>query len=195
MKTGVARPLTLLLFLFAAGSSIAAAQQNAPPAAPAPPPLVLTSTAFADSTPLPTKFSCAAQPAAVSPPLQWSDVPKETVSFALMLHDLEPRPRKGVDDILHWMIYNIPGDARQLPEGVPSGAQLKDGSMQAKNNAGDPSYRGPCAGPGLAHHYTFELFALDQKLDVPPGAARSDVWKAMDGHIVGHAVLIGLFHR
>src|SRR5476651_2599712 len=93
---------SMVFLLTIIGGATAATAQNAPPAggAPAPPPLQLTSTAFADSTPLPQKYSCAAQPAAVSPPLQWSDVPKDTDGFVLIVHDMEPRPRKALDDIV-----------------------------------------------------------------------------------------------
>lgn len=198
MRRELVRPLTILTFVLVASTAIA--QQNPPAAsAPAPPPLKLTSPAFSDSTTLPAKYSCSTQPTNISPALQWSDVPKDTASFVLILHDMEPRPRKGIDDILHWMVWNIPGSTTQLPEGVPSGsAELADGSRQTNNqpgNNGNFGYRGPCAPPGIPHHYTFELFALDQKLSVPPEATRADIRKAMDGHILGHAVLVALFHR
>ena len=200
------RPLFALALLLAASVGIAAAQQTAPPArggtppaAPPAPPMRLTSSAFKDSTPIPIKFTCSAQPSAVSPALQWTDVPKQTVSFALILHDLEPRGRGGFADSLHWMLWNIPGSVTQLPEGVPASTELPDGtrqltSQQAGNNVG---YRGPCPPMNvpLPHHYVVELFALDVKLDLPATATRADVEKAIDGHIVGHAVLVGLFNR
>jgi Raf kinase inhibitor-like YbhB/YbcL family protein len=201
-----ARPLLALTLLFAAGVALAAAQQTAPqapggaaPAASPVPPMRLTSTAFKDSTPIPIKFTCSAQPSAVSPALQWTDVPKQTVTFALILHDLEPRGRGGFADSLHWMLWNIPASVTQLPEGVAASAELPDGTrqfitQQAGNNVG---YRGPCPPQGVAlpHHYVVDLFALDVKLDLPAAATRSDVEKAIDGHIVGHAVLVGLFNR
>lgn len=203
MRMGVTRTLATLAFVLIGGAAMAAAQQNPPgggqPAAPAAPPLKLTSTALTDSTPLPPKYSCDTKPANISPPLQWSDVPKDTASFVLILHDPEPRPRKGFDDILHWMMWNIPASATSLPEGVSgASAELPDGSKQTNGqpgNGGNFGYRGPCAGPGLSHHYTFELCAIDQKVDLPATATRADVTKAIDGHIVGHAMLVTLFHH
>lgn len=159
-------------------------------------PLKLTSPAFADSATIPAKYTCATRSGAVSPPLEWSGVPMGTVSLALIVHDLEPLPARGLDDVLHWMIWNMPPTARQLAENVPPTAQLPDGSRQLIDAGGrGTAFRGPCAPVGQPHHYVFELFALDRKLDVAAGAMRADVMKAMDGHVLGHAVLVGLFAR
>jgi Raf kinase inhibitor-like YbhB/YbcL family protein len=93
-------------------------------------------------------------------------------------------------------VFNIPGSARELPEGVPANAQMSDGAIQAKNRRGTVGYMGPGApAAGPDHHYTFELFALDTKLDLGADATRADVLKAIDGHIVGKGVLVGRFHR
>jgi Raf kinase inhibitor-like YbhB/YbcL family protein len=100
-----------------------------------------------------------------------------------------------VDDYLHWVMFNIPGTARELPEGVPAGAELPDGSIQAKNRGGN-KYIGPGApAVGPHHHYTFELFALDTKLDLGADATRADLLKAIDGHILHKAVVVGRFHQ
>ena len=94
------------------------------------------------------------------------------------------------------MIFNIPGTARELPEGVGAQAQLPDGSIQALNRGQKVGYMGMGArAPGPYHHYTYELFALDTKLSLGPDATQADVMKAMDGHIVAKAVLVGRFHR
>ncbi len=98
------------------------------------------------------------------------------------------------EDVLHWIIYNIPGTAAQLPEGVKDGPQA-DGTLPGKNVFGNTRYLGPCAPPGPPHHYLFELYVLDVKLDLAQGASRADLLKAMDGHIIGKGVLIGTFHR
>src|SRR5256885_4780222 len=96
-----------------------------------PPPMRLVSTDISDGKPIAGKFTCAAGPEAVSPAHQWMQPPRGTESFALIVHDMEPRPRKGVDDILHWMVWNMPASANQLPEGVsPATADLPDGSHQ-----------------------------------------------------------------
>src|ERR1700689_84733 len=153
----------ILFFLVSAlviliASSVAAAPQNAPAAgAPPggqrgaggpPPPMLLTSTDISDGKPLAAKYTCTAGADAVSPALQWMQAPRGTASFTLIVHDMEPRPRKGVDDILHWMVWNMPAGANSLPEGVSSaGADLPDGSHQTNGNAGQGGifgYRPPC---------------------------------------------------
>ena len=166
-----------------------------------PPPMRLVSADISDGKPIAGKFTCAAGPEAVSPALQWMQPPRGTESFALIVHDMEPRPRKGVDDILHWMVWNMPASANQLPEGVsPASADLPDGSHQTNGFAGQNGnfgYRPPCPPQDVpvAHHYAFEIFALDQKLDLPAAATRADLLKAMDGHIAGHAALVAPFNR
>jgi hypothetical protein len=135
----------------------------------------------------------------VSPPLTWSNVPDGIVSFVLIVHDPDAATGNGTDDILHWMLWNIPGEARSLPEGVAQGSQLPDGTRQI--SATGPYYRGPGApATGHAHHYIFELFALDTMLDVPavgasPAQTRAAVLGAMAGHVRGKAVYVGLYRR
>ena len=91
----------------------------------------------------------------------------------------------------------MPGTDRELPEGVPNTAQLADGSIQMKPAPnGKNGFMGPGApAAGPYHHYTFELFAIDTKLDLTADATRADVLKAMDGHIVAKAVMVSRFHR
>ena len=154
-----------------------------------------------DGSLLPQQFTCAAGTEAVSPPLHWMNAPRGTVSFALIVHDMEPRPQKKLDDILHWMVWNIPATATKFPQGIPSNtADLPDGSHQTNGNPGQggiTGYRPPCPpqnGP-LPHHYAFDMFALDTKVDLPETATRADVMKAMDGHILGHDSLVVPFNR
>ncbi len=206
-----------LFFLLSAAtvlvaSSLVAAAQNAPaavPAAPggqrpggaAPPPMKLMSTDVTDGKQLSAKNTCTAGADAISPALTWVQPPRGTASFTLIVHDMEPRPRKGVDDILHWMVWNMPAAANSLPAGVSSAsADLPDGSHQTNGNAGQGGnfgYRPPCPPQDVpvAHHYAFELYALDEKLDLPANATRADVMKAMEGHIAGHASLVAPFNR
>ena len=183
----------------AAGAAQAAAGGQRPAAAP--PPMILTSTDIYDGKPIAAKYTCTAGTDAVSPALQWTQAPRGTASFTLMVHDMEPRPRKGVDDILHWMVWNMPAGANSLPGGVsPASGDLPDGSHQTNGFAGQNGnfgYRPPCPPQDVpvAHHYAFELFALDEKLDLPANATRNDVLKAMDGHIAGHATIVAPFNR
>lgn len=159
--------------------------------------MTLASPSFADGARIPDKNAQAGRD--VSPALSWSEVPDSTASFVLIVHDLDAAIGSGTDDLLHWMVWNIPGAARSLAEGVPQGAQLADGSRQISGTG--PYYRGPAApASGPAHHYAFELYALDVMLDVPPvGAAppatRAAVIAAMAGHVRGKAVLVGSYRR
>ncbi|MGD0438237.1 MAG: YbhB/YbcL family Raf kinase inhibitor-like protein [Bryobacteraceae bacterium] len=172
-------------------AAISPSQTKAPPR----PGLTLTTTAFEDGGKIPAKFT-QSDPNAVSPKLDWTNVPPNTVSFALILHDPDVALQKKTDDVLHWMVFNIPGTATNLAEATPATAQLPDGTVQAKNLRGAVGYMGPGApAAGPDHHYTFELFALDIKLDLGPDATRADVLKAIDGHILGKGVLVGRFHR
>lgn len=171
------------------------AQQAAAPKAPPKPGLTITSTAFEDGGIIPAKYT-QADSNPVSPKLEWTNVPAGTVTFALILHDPDVALQKKTDDVLHWMIFNIPGTAHELPEAVPANAQTSDGAVQAKNLRGGVGFMGPGApAVGPYHHYTFELFALDTKLDLGADATRADVLKAIDGHILGKGVLVGRFHR
>jgi Raf kinase inhibitor-like YbhB/YbcL family protein len=168
------------------------------PAAPAPskPGLTLTSSAFDDGGIIPNKYTKAAPDGGVSPKLAWTNVPEGTVSFALILHDPDTSLQKTTNQVLHWMIFNIPGTVRELPEGVTAEAKLADGSIQALNRGKTVGYMGMGAGAaGPYHHYTFELFALDTKLSLEPDATQADVLKAVDGHILGKGILVGRFHR
>jgi Raf kinase inhibitor-like YbhB/YbcL family protein len=162
---------------------------------PAGPGMTLTSPAFADGAEVPAKFTQAEQNPP-SPKLEWTNVPAGAVTFALILHDPDVALQRKMDDVLHWAVFNIPGAARELPEGVPANAMLSDGTVQIKNLRGGVGYMGPGApAPGPHHHYTFELFALDSKLDLTADASRADLVKAMDGHILAKAVYVGRFHR
>jgi len=191
--------ITRILSLSVAALGVAAlpglAQQRGGGRGMAGPGMTLTTPAFSDGDEIPPKYT-QSSPNPISPKLEWSNVPANTAAFVLIMHDPDVALQKSLNDQLHWLIVNIPGDARELPEGVPPDAKRPDGSVQGKNGGGVIGYRGPGApAVGPHHHYTWELFALDAKLDVPDDATRADVLKAMDGHILGKAVLVGRFHR
>ena len=164
--------------------------------------LTLTIPGFPDGGQIPVKFSQAAAGVApgegTSPAMQWANVPVGTRSFVLNMHDMDLARNKTTEDQAHWVVWNIPASATGLPEGVPKGSQLADGSYQV--SATGPMYRGPGAGAnGPLHHYVFELYAVDTTLDVKPSAdafeTRANVIKAIQGHILGKAVYGGLFRR
>ena len=169
---------------------------------PAGPAMTMTVAGFADGGQFPVRFSQAAEGAApgegTSPAITWSNAPAGTQSFFLHMHDLDLARNRTTDDQPHWVLWNIPATATGLPEGVPKGNPRPDGSLQV--SATGPMYRGPGApATGTMHHYVFELFALDAKLDVQPTAdafeTRANVLKAIQGHILAKAVYGGLFRR
>jgi Raf kinase inhibitor-like YbhB/YbcL family protein len=192
------------LSLVSAVSAFAQAPAGAPPssAAPPPPAMVLTVQGFPDGGEIPVRFSQAAPGAApgegTSPAMSWTNVPAGTQSFVLNMRDLDVARNRTTEDQAHWVVWNIPATATSMPEGVPRGSQLADGSFQI--SATGPVYRGPGApATGPRHHYMFELYALDTKLDVAPTAdafeTRAKVMQAMQGHVLGKAVYGGLFRR
>ena len=167
-----------------------------------PAPMALTIPGFPDGGQIPVRFSQAAEGAApgegTSPAMSWANPPAGTQSFLLNMHDMDVVRNRTTDDQAHWVVWNIPATATGLPEGVPKGSQLSDGSYQI--SATGPVYRGPGApANGPFHHYVFEVFALDTKLDVQPTAdafeTRANVMKAAQGHILGKAMYVGLFKR
>ena len=190
-------PIQGLLIVIMATVGIAAeatAQTSAP--------FTLSTTAFTDGGEIPVRFSQAAEGAApgegTSPELTWENAPAGTRSFVLHMQDLDVARNRTTDTQVHWVVWNIPGTATGLPEGMPRGASLPDGSFQT--SATGPVYRGPGA-PATRppHHYLFELYALDTVLDVPPGEDafenRARVLEAMQGHVLGKAVYMGRFRR
>jgi Raf kinase inhibitor-like YbhB/YbcL family protein len=159
--------------------------------------LSLTTSAWTDGGMIPAKYTQAG--AQVSPPLAWSNVPDGVQSFVLIARDTDAAIGTGTDDILHWMVWNIPASARSLAEAMPQGHQLPDGTRQI--SASGPYYRGPGApASGPPHHYLFELYALDATIDVPavgqsPPLTRAAVEQAMAGKIRAKGSLVGLFKR
>jgi Raf kinase inhibitor-like YbhB/YbcL family protein len=188
--------LTTMLALAVTAAAQSPAAQGGGQPAPVPVLFSMTTTAFADGTDIPAKYTQAGNQ--TSPAIAWMNVPAGTVTFLLHMHDLEVSRNHTSDDQLHWIVWNIRASATGLPEGVPTGAQLQNGAFQL--SASGAVYRGPGApASGPRHHYTFELYALDTKIDVQPGTdafeTRTSIMKAIQGHILGKAVYMGLFHR
>src|SRR5215813_7443700 len=162
---------------------------------PAVPPILMTTTAFEDGGVIPAKF---VGQMGVSPEFKWSQIPPGTQSLVLLMHDPEPSLNKSLLDVTHWLVWNIPATSTGLSEGVMAAPELPDGTRQVSLRSN--GYMGPGApATGPMHHYTFELYALDTKLEVPPGtpaeaaATRAAIMKAMAGHVLGKAVYVGLF--
>jgi len=148
----------------------------------------LTSSVFAQGEPIPVKYTCDGED--VSPPLEWGDPPQGTESFALVNDD--PDAPVGTWD--HWILYNLPPEARSLPEAVPSDAELPDGSQHGQNSWRRLGYGGPCP-PSGTHRYFFKLYALDTSLDLASNANKKQLLQAMEGHVLAQAELMGVYSR
>ena len=151
--------------------------------------LQVTSTAFSPGGMIPKKSTCDG--ADVSPQLAWTDPPAGTESFALIADD----PDAPVGTWVHWLLYDLPASTRELAEGVPKQEQLPSGARQGRNDFGKIGYGGPCPPPGKPHRYLFKLYALDAKTNLKAGATKGDAERAMKGHVLGQAELMGRYSR
>jgi Raf kinase inhibitor-like YbhB/YbcL family protein len=149
----------------------------------------LTSPAFANGAVIPKEYTADGRD--ISPPLSWSEVPAGTKTFALLCED--PDAPRGL--WVHWVIFNIPASTQSLPPGVPPHDTLPDGSRQGRNDFGRIGYGGPSPPRGKPHRYFFRLYALDTAVGLPPGATRDMLLKAMHGHILDQAELMGTYGR
>jgi len=163
----------------------------------------VTSTAWADGAEVPMKYSGRGENKSPAFEFHWNlgtnpaSAPETLQTYAVIFHDLENSSNKTTADTLHWTAFNIPGTAKGLPEGLGPG-DLPDGTrngpgIAARGGANPGAYFGPGAGAGPIHHYVFEFYALDTKLDLPANTTRDELLKAMDGHVVGKAAWFGRF--
>ena len=150
--------------------------------------MVITSTAFENGESIPIKYSCDSQD--ISPELTWSGVPEGTQSFALILDD----PDAPGGTFTHWIIFNIPADMAGLVENVPKVA-VQDSIRQGANGFAAIGYGGPCPPPGPAHRYVFTLYALDTVLDDLGRPSKAELERAMAGHILAQAKLMGTYQK
>jgi len=127
----------------------------------------------------------------ISPELNWSDVPANTKSIALIFDD--PDSTEGL--LNHWIVFNVPPSVNQLPEDAVGRGVLPSGALQGKNGLKKIGYVGPCPPNEPVHHYVFTVYALDSLLDLDTGASKGEVVKAMQGHVLGHGHLTGVFQR
>jgi Raf kinase inhibitor-like YbhB/YbcL family protein len=149
----------------------------------------LTSLAFSHGGSIPQQFTCEGQN--ISPALFWSDAPKETKSFALILHDPDA-PRK--DGFVHWLVYNIPSNVNQIAENVPHNASIQGLGLQGRNDSDKVGYMGPCP-PSGTHRYFARLYALRAELQLGPNATYAEVIAAMQGKIIEEAELMGTYAK
>lgn len=148
----------------------------------------ITSSAFAEGGMIPAKYTCDG--ADISPPLQWDAVPEGTKTVALISDD----PDAPMGTWVHWVLFNLPPDVKELPENVPPDETLSNGATQGTSSFQKIGYGGPCP-PSGTHRYFFKLYALDADLDLDSSANKARLIKAMEGHIIGEGQLIGKYKR
>jgi len=152
-------------------------------------PFHVSTTAFQDGGLISKKFTCDGPD--ISPALVWTESPARTKSFALIMDD----PDAPAGTWIHWVLYDLPGDARKLEEGVAKDLQLPDGARQGRNDFGKIGYDGPCPPKGRPHRYFFKLYALDRKLKLKAGAKKAELERAIKGHILAEAEMVGRFQH
>ena len=148
----------------------------------------LISSAFKEGQPIPATYTCKG--VNISPPLEWSGVPKTAKTVAIIADD----PDAPGGTWVHWVLYNLPADNIGLVEMVPVTENLKAGGFQGKNDFGKIGYGGPCP-PSGTHRYFFKIYAIDAELPLKAGATKAEVEKAMEGHIVSQGQLMGTYGR
>jgi Raf kinase inhibitor-like YbhB/YbcL family protein len=187
MGTRLSGSLSFLLALVLLGSGAAYAQRPGGGGGGFKlPPLLMETSAFPDGGIVPQKY---AGMNGVQPAFKFSNAPEGTVTYAIILHDIDVAIGGGTDDVLHWIAWNIPASANGIPEG-----KLPEGSVTGKNMRGTNAYMGPGAPPGPRyHHYVFELYALNAKLDLPETASRAELLAAMKGKTVAKSAYVGRY--
>jgi len=151
--------------------------------------LELHSRDITEGQPIPDVFTCSGQN--ISPQLEWSGVPPDTKSFALICDD----PDAPTGTWVHWVVYNIPADSRKLDQAIFGVEVLKDGVRQGMNDFQQFGYGGPCPPSGKPHRYVFTLYALDAVLPLGGEVRKEDVVTAMQPHMLDKATLIGTYKR
>lgn len=191
----------LLTLAFGCGVTAPGPQAQTPPAPPPSSPagssvsesglpdLRLRSPAFAEGEAIPREYTCDGPDR--SPPLRWEPPPPGARSLVLIVDD----PDAPGGRFIHWVLYAIPPDRTELPEGIPQEPEVEGIGKQARNDFGRMGYGGPCPPPGSAHRYRFVLYALDIVPDLPPGASPAQVEQALQGHIQAVGRLTGRYGR
>ncbi len=148
----------------------------------------ITSPAFEEGGMIPKKYTCDGED--VSPPLVWTSVPIGTKSFALICDD----PDAPMGTWVHWVLFNLPADTKELSENIPPQKILENGAKQGTNDFRKIGYGGPCP-PSGTHRYYFKLYALDTEIDLEAGITKAQLLKAMEGHILAEGQLMGKYKR
>jgi Raf kinase inhibitor-like YbhB/YbcL family protein len=155
------------------------------------PSLDLKSGSFSGDS-IPNAYSCCNGQRDSSPALSWKAPLEGTQSLALIVIDKDS-PLGW--NFVHWVLYDLPADKRELPEAVAKQEQLPDGSRQGRNGFDKIGYVGPCPPGHSPHRYVFTLCALDTKLNLPAGASKKQVMNATKGHVLATGELIGKYRH
>jgi Raf kinase inhibitor-like YbhB/YbcL family protein len=150
--------------------------------------IAVTSAAFTEGGMIPKEYTCDGRD--ISPPLAWTGVPEGAKSLAIICDD----PDAPVGTWVHWVLFNIPATADELPQGIPGDKLLENGARHGINDFRKFGYGGPCP-PGGTHRYYFKLYALDTELAKEPGITKAELLKAMEGHILSEGQLMGRYAR
>ena len=148
----------------------------------------LTSSAFKDGAMIPARYTCDGKD--IYPPLNWSEFPEGTKSFALICDD----PDAPIGTWVHWVVYNIPDNVTAFPENVPPHKSVMGNILQGITDFRRIGYGGPCP-PRGTHRYYFKIYALDTMLNLPAGATKRELLRAMEGHILVEGQLMGRYGR
>jgi hypothetical protein len=148
----------------------------------------IKSSSFRQGDMIPAQYTCDGQN--ISPPLIWDGAPPETKSFALICDD----PDAPIGTWVHWVIFDIPAGVNSLPESVPGKEEVPGLGKNGKNSSHSYGYDGPCP-PSGTHRYYFKLYALDALLNLNAGLSKEDLLKAMKGHVLAEAQLMGRYKR
>ncbi len=148
---------------------------------------------FGDNQSIPVEFTCEGKN--ISPALRWSNPPKGTISFVLIVDDPDaPDPKAPKMTWVHWVAYDIPQTVRGISQNIPTTERLLNGGTSGFSDFGKYGYGGPCPPIG-EHRYFFKLYALKDLLGLPPGKKKNDVMQAMEGKVLGEAKFIGKYSK
>ena len=155
--------------------------------------IVLSSPGFADGEAIPGKHSCYGKD--ISPPISWSGTPSGAKSLLLVSFETDASGKGFDGDRFHWLLYDMPPDATELPEAIRSADAQNVGGTYGTNDFKRLGWRGPCPpfGPGSIHSYFFKIYALDRELGLAEGATKLELIRAMNGHVLGHGQLVGTY--
>ncbi|MBI5630225.1 MAG: YbhB/YbcL family Raf kinase inhibitor-like protein [Elusimicrobia bacterium] len=155
----------------------------------------MKSPAFAQNSKIPRKLTCDGED--LSPQLSWTGVPQAAKSLAIIMDD--PDAPAGL--WVHWVLYDLPASLPGLPEGLAKTEALENGAKQGlcwgvrDEDFDRVGYHGPCPPPGAPHRYFFRLYALDKALGLSSKATKAQVERAMKGHVLAEAELVGIYQR